>query len=108
VRRLRADGTEYEINLNAGHAKERRDALARYVDAAHRVRGSARKPARGLNTAGVREGARAQGIEVKDRGWESTSSSPTGASRRGWRCTRSGSGTISATPGWTGAARKGT
>ena len=69
------DGTEYEIDLNAGHARELRDALARYVDAGRRVSGSARKPARGsrgpaggLDTTEVREWARAQGIEVKDRG----------------------------------------
>jgi len=74
--RFGLDGTEYEIDLNAGHAKELRDALARYVDAARRVSGSARKPTRGsrrgtaggLNTTEVREWARAQGIEVKDRG----------------------------------------
>ncbi len=74
--RFGLDGTEYEIDLNAAHAKELRGALARYVDAARRVSGSARKaargsrrgPAGGLNTAGVREWARAQGIEVKDRG----------------------------------------
>jgi hypothetical protein len=71
--RFGLDGTEYEIDLNAGHAKELRDALARYVDASRRVGGSARKPARGsrhgaaggLNTTEVREWARAQGIEVK-------------------------------------------
>jgi hypothetical protein len=74
--RFGLDGTEYEIDLNAGHAKELRDALARYVDAARRVSASASKPARGsrhrptagLDTTGVREWARAQGIEVKDRG----------------------------------------
>ena len=74
--RFGLDGTEYEIDLNAGHARELRDVLARYVDAARRVGGSARKPARGsrrgpaggLNTTEVREWARAQGIEVKDRG----------------------------------------
>jgi hypothetical protein len=71
--RFGLDGTEYEIDLNAGHARELRDALARYLDAAHRVSGSARKPARGsrrggLDATGVREWARAQGIEVKDRG----------------------------------------
>jgi hypothetical protein len=74
--RFGLDGAEYEIDLNAGHAKELRDALARYVDAARRVSGSARKPARGSrrgtaggsNTTGVRDWARTQGIEVKDRG----------------------------------------
>ena len=73
--RFGLDGAEYEIDLNAGHARELRDVLARYVDAARRIGGSACKPARasrgpagGLNTTEVREWARAQGIEVKDRG----------------------------------------
>ena len=68
--RFGLDGAGYEIDLNAGHAKQLRDALARYVDAARRVRGSARMPVRGshrgragrLNTTEVREWARAQGI----------------------------------------------
>jgi hypothetical protein len=29
----RLDCTEYEVDLNAGHAKELRDSLSRYVDA---------------------------------------------------------------------------
>ena len=74
--RFGLDGTGYEIDLNAGHARELRDALARYVDAARRVSGSARRPARGgrrgptgdRKAVEVREWARAQGIEVKDRG----------------------------------------
>ena len=35
-----------EIDLNAGHAKELRDVLARYMDAARRAGGSAGPPAR--------------------------------------------------------------
>ena len=74
--RFGLDGTEYEIDLNARHAQELRDALARYVGAARRVgaaarrpgRGARRGPASGLNTTEVREWAKAQGIEVKDRG----------------------------------------
>ena len=74
--RFGLDGTEYEIDLNAGHARELRDALARYVDAARRVSSSARRPPRGgrrapagdLNAVEVRQWAKAQGIEVKDRG----------------------------------------
>ncbi len=74
--RFGLDGTEYEIDLNTRHAQELRDALARYVSAARRVGGTARQSARGarrgsasgLNTTEVREWARAQGIEVKDRG----------------------------------------
>ena len=74
--RFGLDGSEYEIDLNAEHAKELRSALTRYVDAARRVSGGARRqprsgrraPASGLNTTEVREWAKAQGIEVKDRG----------------------------------------
>ncbi len=74
--RFGLDGTEYEIDLNAEHAQALHDALARYVGAARLANGAARRPARtgrrapakGLNTTEVREWAKAQGIEVKDRG----------------------------------------
>jgi hypothetical protein len=74
--RFGLDGTEYEIDLNAKHAQELQDALARYVNAARRVGGGARRPARGgrrgsaggPNSTEVREWTKAQGIEVKDRG----------------------------------------
>ena len=74
--RFGLDGTEYEIDLNAEHAQALRDALARYVGAARRANGAARRPARTgrrapanrLNTTEVREWAKAQGLEVKDRG----------------------------------------
>jgi hypothetical protein len=74
--RFGLDGAEYEIDLSSEHAQELRDALARYVGVARRVGGGARRPARGgrkasssgLNTTEVREWAKAQGIEVKDRG----------------------------------------
>ena len=67
---------EYEINLNAEHVKAPRDALADYVTAARRLGGSVEEPARNrrsgsvgsLNPTEVREWAKAQGIEVKDRG----------------------------------------
>ena len=39
--RFGLDGAEYEIDLNAGHAQELRDALARYVGAARRAGGTA-------------------------------------------------------------------
>jgi len=45
--RFGLDGTEYEIDLNAGHAQALRDALARYVRAARRAGGGTRWPARG-------------------------------------------------------------
>ena len=74
--RFGLDGTEYEIDLNAEHATALRNALAAYVRAARRVGGSARKPVRsgrrrptdGLNPTEVREWAKTQGIDVKDRG----------------------------------------
>ena len=75
--RFGLDGAEYEIDLNAGHARELRDALSRYVGAARRAGGAARRPAargsrrgsaNGVNTTEVREWARSHGIEVKDRG----------------------------------------
>ena len=74
--RFALDGTEYEIDLNARHARELRDALARDAGAARRAGAAARRPARGArrgqangpNTSEVRGWAKAQGIEVKDRG----------------------------------------
>ena len=69
-------GEAWNLDLNAEHAQQLRDALAAYVRAARRVSGGSRRPARGgrrgsastLNTTEVREWAKAQGIEVKDRG----------------------------------------
>ena len=74
--RFGLDGIDYEIDLNAEHAQALRDALARYVRAARRAGGAARRPARGgrraaasqMQSTEVREWAKAQGIEVKDRG----------------------------------------
>ena len=74
--RFGLDGAEYEIDLNAEHAQALRDVLARYVHAARRAGGGARRPARGgrrapaggVDSTEVREWAKAQGIDVKDRG----------------------------------------
>ena len=74
--RFGLDGVEYEIDLSAEHSQELRDALARYLGAARRVGGSAKRPPRGgrrgsvggPNPTEVREWAKEQGIEVKDRG----------------------------------------
>ena len=43
--RFGLDGTDYEIDLNGEHARALRDALARYVHAARRAGGGARRPA---------------------------------------------------------------
>ena len=74
--RFALDGMEYEIDLNAEHAQQLRDALAAYVRAARRVGGGSRRADRGrrrgpageVNTTEIREWAKTQGIEVKDRG----------------------------------------
>ena len=74
--RFGLDGSDYEIDLNTEHAQALRDALARYVQAARRAGGGARRPAPGARRASagsvdsteVREWAKAQGIDVKDRG----------------------------------------
>jgi hypothetical protein len=74
--RFGLDGAEYEIDLNTEHAQQLRHTLAAYARAGRRARGGSPRPARsarrapasGSNTTEVREWAKAQGIEVKDRG----------------------------------------
>jgi hypothetical protein len=68
------DGTHYEIDLSTEHAKELRTALARYIEAGRRVAArragqTGRKaPANGVSNTEVRAWAKAQGLEVKERG----------------------------------------
>ena len=75
--RFGLDGTDYEIDLSAAHAADLRAALAPFIAVSRKAPGSAaRRPGRagrkaaagGISTTEVREWARAQGIEVKDRG----------------------------------------
>ena len=72
--RFGLDGTDYEIDLNARHAPAagRAGGLRAGRAAGQRslppARGGHKGPASGLNTTEVREWARTQGIEVKDRG----------------------------------------
>ena len=73
--RFGLDGTDFEIDLNAEHAQALRGALAPYVSAARRGPGP-RRPSRrgrtaspsGPDSAEVRDWAKNQGIDVKDRG----------------------------------------
>jgi hypothetical protein len=71
--RFGLDGAEYEIDLSAAHNDELRKALQQYLAHARRT-GTARSAARArrgsaaVDTAKVREWAKEQGIEVKDRG----------------------------------------
>ena len=70
------DGTRYEIDLSAAHAKELRAALARYIDAGRKITGTARRPghngrqtpASSISNTEIRTWAKAQGLEVKERG----------------------------------------
>jgi hypothetical protein len=76
--RFGLDGAEYEIDLNAKHSEALKKVLAQYVAAGRRVSGPARRPvkggggrragASGLDSTQVRDWAKSQGIEVKDRG----------------------------------------
>ena len=72
--RFGLDGAEYEIDLSAAHDDELRTALQRYLAHARRTGGTPRGAARArrdgaaVDTAKVREWAKEQGIEVKDRG----------------------------------------
>ena len=74
--RFALDGVHYEIDLNAVHAKELRDVLARYTTAGRKAGGASRQPvknrgkaaANGLNSTEVRDWARANGLDIKDRG----------------------------------------
>lgn len=67
------DGTTYEIDLNDANASSLREALSGYVGHARKVTGGARRGRRSAaasssNTKDVREWARAQGMEVSERG----------------------------------------
>jgi hypothetical protein len=77
--RFALDGTEYEIDLNAKHSEELRSALGKYVTHARKTGGAARRGGRGagragrgtgpaLNTTEVRNWARENGYDIKDRG----------------------------------------
>jgi hypothetical protein len=74
--RFALDGAEYEIDLNSKHADALRKSLAPYVDVARRNPGTTRRPSRtrrqpagnGINNTEVRAWAKAQGIDVKERG----------------------------------------
>jgi len=72
--RFGVDGTDYEIDLNAAHAKALGEALEKYIQAGRRV-SAGRRGGRGrratagaTNSAEVRAWARSQGIKVSDRG----------------------------------------
>jgi hypothetical protein len=73
--RFALDGTDYEIDLSSKHTNELHKALGVYIGHARKV-GGARRASRGpgrrgastVDTHKVREWAKEQGIEIKDRG----------------------------------------
>ena len=71
--RFGLDGTEFEIDLNARHSTELRQALQMYILHARKVGGTASRRGRGNrrsspDTARAREWARENGYEIKERG----------------------------------------
>jgi hypothetical protein len=73
--RFGLDGTNYEIDLSDEHTDELRKALGKYIEHSRKVAGTARRSARGLrsgapaiDTAKVREWAKGNGYDIKDRG----------------------------------------
>ena len=77
--RFALDGTEYEIDLSSKHSEELRSALGKYVGHARKAGGNARRGVRpvsragraagsSLNTTEIRNWARQNGHDIKDRG----------------------------------------
>jgi hypothetical protein len=74
--RFGLDGADFEIDLNTAHAQELRKVVGKYTTAGRKAGSAARQgrrsngrgPTVGPNTSDVREWAKAQGLEVKDRG----------------------------------------
>ena len=69
--RFGLNGTAYEIDLNAAHAQEFETALQKYVTAGRKVPGRSRRARRDSGApspSAVRQWAKSQGVEVRDRG----------------------------------------
>jgi hypothetical protein len=69
--RFGLDGSQYEIDLSAGHNGELRDTLKNYIAHARKAGGSSRRAARkapSIDTVAVRAWARENGIDIKERG----------------------------------------
>ena len=72
--RFALDGTDYEIDLSTAHSEELHKVLAGYVTHARKTGGTTRRGTRGRrgadapDTRKVREWARAEGIDIKERG----------------------------------------
>jgi hypothetical protein len=72
--RFGLDGADYEIDLSGEHSDELRKALGKYIEHSRKIGGTARRAARGgrsanaIDAAKVREWAKGNGYDIKDRG----------------------------------------
>ena len=72
--RFAFDGTDYEIDLSSKHSDELRTALRKYVEHARKASGTTRRVPRGrrpgsaIDSTKVREWAKGNGYNIKDRG----------------------------------------
>jgi Lsr2 len=72
--RFGLDGTNYEIDLSDAHTDELRQALGKYIEHGRKIGGGPRRAPRDrrtapiVDTAKVREWAKGNGYEIKDRG----------------------------------------
>jgi hypothetical protein len=72
--RFGLDGAGYEIDLSGAHSDELRKALGKYIEHSRKVGGTARRAPRvrrgapAIDTAKVREWAKGNGYDIKDRG----------------------------------------
>lgn len=72
--RFALDGVDYEIDLSSEHSDQLHAALGKYIGHARKVGGSrgvtrnGRRSPSAIDTHKVREWAKEQGIEIKERG----------------------------------------
>jgi hypothetical protein len=72
--RFGLDGADYEIDLSGEHSDELRKALGKYIEHSRKIGGTTRRAARGgrgansIDAAKVREWAKGNGYDIKDRG----------------------------------------
>src|SRR5277367_2175827 len=72
--RFGLDGADYEIDLSGEHSNELRKALEKYIEHSRKFGGTARRSPRGhrgapaVDTAKIREWAKGNGYDIKDRG----------------------------------------
>jgi hypothetical protein len=71
--RFALEGSQQEIDLNAEHAEQFRKSVQPFIDAARKAGARTRRVSRAARPSApsqtaVREWARGQGMEVKDRG----------------------------------------